>query len=118
MRKTLYMHFRLWKRNHNKLGMSGEGALARGGVTVVGQLVNDTIRWGATKCLDENYGKANGRRRADTVAESINAIVTKNLDYVQARETAELIGHLVYRHGVSKGMALAKETLIDQKALA
>jgi hypothetical protein len=118
MRKTLYMHFRLWKRNHNKLGMSGEGALARGGVTVVGQLVHDTIRWGAIKCFDENYSKAAGRAGADEVASSTNAVVTKNLDYVQARETAELIGHLVYRHGVSAGLSKAKETLLEQKALA
>jgi dihydroorotase-like cyclic amidohydrolase len=118
MRKTLYMHFRLWKRNHNKLGMTGEGALARGGVTVVGQLVQDTIRWGAVKCFDENYDKAQGRRRADVLAASDDVIVTKNLDYIQARETAELIGHLVYRHGVTIGLTRAEATLREQKVLA
>lgn len=112
MRKTLFMHFRLYKRSHGKLGKTGLGALARGGVTVVGLLNGDEILWGATKCFDENYSKANGRAEAEKVAMQ-RVAVTKNVPYEAAKAMAESLGHLVYRNGVTMGIIKFKEDLLE-----
>lgn len=112
MRKTLYMHFRLYKRSHGKLGKTGLGALARGGVTVVGYLQGDEILWGATKCFDENYSKSNGRSEALKVANQ-RVAVTKNVPYDAAKVMAEKLGHLVYQNGVTMGILKFKEDLLE-----
>ena len=113
MKKTLYMHFRTYKRNRNKLDntlVDTNGnvtileAEARGGVTVAGLLSDDksNIIWGAVKCYGVNYDKRIGITEASNVA--FDGVSSKNVDYEQAKDYAVALGHLVYEKGVTIGM--------------
>ena len=113
MKKTLYMHFRMHKRNRNKLDntlVNAKGNVityeveARGGVTVAGLLSDDNshIIWGAVKCYGVNYNKRIGITEAANVA--FAGVLSKNLDYEQAKDYAVALGHLVYENGVTVGM--------------
>lgn len=130
MKKTLYMHFRMHKRNRNKLDdtildLPIKGAVttvevaARGGVTVVGILSDDekTIIWGAVKCYGVNYDKRLGREGAYNIAIKGDGVVTVNLDYDRAKDYAEALGHLVYENGVRVGLRKFQDIVTEDKNL-